>query len=45
MPLHNRATLSIIGLYNWDEHIFDDMVLPSSLSLADIVKDILYECG
>lgn len=45
MPLHNRGTLSIIGLYNWDEHIFDDMVLPSSLTLSDIVHDILYECG
>lgn len=45
MSFHNRGNLSIIGLYNWDNHIFDDMVLPSSLTRADIIKDILYECG
>lgn len=39
------ATLSIIALYNWDQTIFDDMVMPSFVDKDDIVhtldRDIL----
>ena len=45
MPLHNRATLSIIGLYNWDSTIFDDMALPNSVDRQEIIEDILFTCG
>lgn len=45
MPLHNRATLSIAGLYNWNEHIFDDLVLPVSIDKNEIIDDILYTCA
>lgn len=45
MPLHNRATLSIAGLYNWDENIFDDLVVPVSIDKNEIIDDILYTCA
>lgn len=45
MPLHNRATISIIGLYNWDNTIFDDMALPNSVDRQEIIEDILFTCG
>lgn len=41
----NKATLSIIGLYNHDESIFDNLSLPVGVD-ADTVKDsILMECA
>lgn len=41
----NKATLSIIGLYNHDESIFDNLSLPDGVD-ADTVKDsILMECA
>lgn len=45
MSLHNRGTISIVGLYNWDDTIFDDMVLPASVDRAEIIQDILYTCA
>ena len=41
----NRATLDIIGLYNYDSHIFDDMVVPASISKDDVVHEILETCA
>lgn len=39
------ANLSVLGLYNWDDSIFDNLVIPDALD-ADIVTDnILAECA
>lgn len=40
-----RATLSILGLYNYDDTIFDDMVLPEDLDSSLAVDSILSECA
>lgn len=45
MSLHNRAILSIVGLYNWDDTIFEDMVLPASVDRQEIIEDILFTCA
>lgn len=45
MPLHNRGTITIIGLYNWDDKIFDDLVLPTGIDKDEIVEDILFTCA
>lgn len=45
MAWHNRATLSIVGLYNWDDTIFDDMVLPTGIDKTEIIEDILFQCA
>ena len=36
-----EATLSILGLYNWDEHIFDFMQLPDGLDKQTCIDNIL----
>ena len=40
------AFLDIIGLYEWDNTIFDNMVLPEELesSRNDIINNILFQC-
>lgn len=42
-----RGTLSVMGLYNYDDSIFDDMVLPTSdhLDKDTLVQNILVECS
>lgn len=42
-----KATLSILGLYNYDNSIFDDMQLPTALTSRkdEIKEDILLECA
>lgn len=45
MPLHNRGFLSIVGLYNWDDSLFNDMVVPTGINKDEIVKEILFLCG
>lgn len=45
MPTPNRGTLSIIGLYNWDDHIFDQLALPPGVDFTDVTQNILMECG
>ena len=42
-----KATLSILGLYNYDNSIFDDMHLPTALidRKDEIKEDILLECA
>ena len=45
MSTPNRGTLSIIGLYNWDDHIFDLMDLPAGVERNDVIQNILMECG
>ena len=41
----NRATLDIIGLYNYNNHLFDDMLVPDSISRDDVVHEILETCA
>ena len=38
-----RATLSILGLYNFDKTIFDDMQLPAGIEKQDVVDNLLME--
>lgn len=40
-----RATLSIIGLYEYDNTIFDLMSLPGDLSISDVADQICFECA
>ena len=44
-PTPNRATLSIAGLYSWDEHIFDLLQVPSGVDKNLIIQNILLECS
>lgn len=45
MGTPNRGTLSIIGLYNWDDHIFDQLALPPGVDATEVTQNILMECG
>ena len=45
MGTPNRGTLSIIGLYNWDDHIFDQLALPPGVDANVVTQNILMECG
>lgn len=38
-----RAKLSLLGLYNWDSTIFDNMVIPDSLSKDELINNLLME--
>lgn len=38
-----RSTLSILGLYNYDAHIFDDLSLPEGVDKDTVVHNILLE--
>lgn len=42
-----RGTLSVMGLYDYDESIFDDMALPSTdhLNKDTLIQNILVECS
>ncbi len=39
------ATLSIIGLYNYDNSIFDLMQIPAALDRQTLIDNLLMECG
>ena len=39
------ATMSILGLYQWDNSIFDAMVIPSQIDKDTLVMNILDECA
>lgn len=41
----NEATLDIIGLYNYDDTLFDTMSVPSTITKADVVHEILETCA
>lgn len=45
MQTPNRAMLSIIGLYNWDDAIFDNLHLPDGVDPENVKLNILFECG
>lgn len=40
-----RATLSILGLYEYDNTIFDSMSLPGTLTKEDVANQICFECA
>lgn len=40
-----RATMSILGLYNYDNTIFDEMLLPNDVDSSIVVDSILSECA
>lgn len=40
-----KATLSILGMYQYDPTIFDEMVLPDEMDRDTIVNNILMECA
>ena len=41
----NRATLTITGLYNWDDKLFNNLTLPVGIDKNEVVEDILYQCA
>lgn len=48
MQTPNRASLSITGLYNWDDTLFDNMVFPDGFTNQDkavTTANILAECS
>ena len=40
-----RATMSILGLYNWDGSLFDGFSVPEAIDRATLTKTILAECA
>lgn len=38
-----RGTLSILGLYNWDDTIFENLVLPEGVDASQAVDAILFD--
>lgn len=40
-----RATLTILGLYQWDPTIFDDMQLPDAIDRNTLIGNIVLECA
>ena len=38
-----KSTLSILGLYNYDNTIFDNMVLPENITQDDVINNLLME--
>ena len=41
----HKAILSVMGLYQWDETLFDDMSLPDGLTAETLTANILLECA
>ena len=40
-----RATLTVTGLYNYDNTIFDGWTMPQGVDIAHLKDNILYECS
>ena len=38
-----RATMSILGLYNWDPSIFENLVVPTGVDPAIAISTIIYD--
>ena len=45
MTTPNRATLSILGLYEWDDTILDLIHLPTGVDADEVKQNILTECA
>lgn len=39
------ATMSVLGLYNWDNTLFDGMTIPTDVSRETLINNILFECA
>lgn len=39
------STMSIQGLYNWNNNIFADLHVPSGVNKQNVINEILWECG
>lgn len=39
------VTMSVLGLYNWDPSLFDDMAVPEGVEKETIINNILLECA
>lgn len=40
-----RATLTILGLYQWDQTLFDDFNIPEQLDKDALIDSIILECA
>lgn len=40
-----KATMSILGLYNYDDSLFNSMVLPDSVDKPTLIDNIVLECA
>ena len=40
-----KITLSILGMYNHDETLFDNMVVPTGVNKETLIDNILVECA
>ena len=40
-----NSKLTLIGLYNYDDTIFDNMVIPSQVNREDVIMNILMDAG
>lgn len=45
MQTPNRASLSIIGLYEWDDTIFNQMQIPAGVDPDEVKENILMQCA
>lgn len=45
MRTPNRASMSVIGLYNWDDRLFSQLQLPAGVNAQTVEENILMECG
>lgn len=39
------ATMSLLGLYNWDETILDGLVVPAGVNRETVINNLLRECA
>lgn len=39
------ATMSLLGLYNWDETILDGLVVPNGVNRQTVINNLLRECA
>lgn len=40
-----RAKFSILGMYNYDPTVFDELVVPEGVSRSTLIHTILYKCA
>ena len=43
--MSHNPKLTMIGLYNWDETIFDNLILPPEINKEDFINSFLLEYG
>lgn len=45
IPRANKATLTVIGLYNHDDSLFDNLILPDGVNRETVIDTILMTCN